>query len=435
MIQILLVLIIFWLIILLNKQKQQQQQIKQKQRQQQKRKKEIKNENNEKEKENKIPINILSQSKTQEILIKYAQMVGGNNIVTRHSQNTAAELDFFDRNTPLTRKSYKFGNNEARCCYGCGRATRRMHPVYIFSCKKCGTKFQKYRYLTRNLEGQVSLVIGCRTKLGHQVSLKLLRAGSIVIGTTRYPEKATNLFQEYEDYNQWKNKFDIYKKGLDLDSNQLENKIKELTKYISNQYNKLDNLIICAAQTIRVREKDKENVLSQTTEFNRYGDAKFVEEKYINSWQMTIKDITQEETEECMRINAVAPALLIQSMIDIMKKSENTPYIICVHAREGIFTLEKSPKHIHTNMAKAALHMMTRTLIEDKSLITNSGKHFSIHGCDPGWISVDEYYENKRPFIIPPLDEIDGAARILHPLFLQLPSSRQTRRQFDDFAY
>lgn len=264
--------------------------------------------------------------------------MGGNNIVTRHFQNTAAELDYFDRTTPLTNKSFKFSGNNARCCYGCGRAARRMHPVYIFSCKKCGTKFQNNRYLTRDLHGHVSLVVGCRTKLGHQVSLKLLRAGSIVIGTTRYPEKATNLFQEYEDFQNWKDNFDIYSNGLDLDSDNLENTLKVLSDYISTKYHKLDNLIICAAQTIRVREKDKESILSQTQEYNRYGDAKFVEEKYVNSWQMTIKDITQQETEECMRINAVAPALLIQSMIDLMKTLK-THHISFVFMQEKVFLL------------------------------------------------------------------------------------------------
>ena len=79
--------------------------------------------------------------------------------------------------------------------------------------------------------------------------------------------------------------------------------------------------------------------------------------------------------------------------------------------------------------------MMTRTLIEDKTLVTYRGKRFSIHGCDPGWISVDEYYENDRPFIIPPLDEIDGAARVLYPLFKKLTSYRKTRRHFEHMTY
>lgn len=372
---------------------------------------------------------------SQELIISYAIKAGGNNIATRHFQTTASELDHFDRTTPHTKKSFEYRDNKAICCYGCGRPTKRLHPVYIFSCKKCGSKFQKQRYLTRNLKGHISLVIGCRTKLGHQVVLKLLRAGSVVIGTTRYPQKATELFKEYDDYNDWKSNFDIYENGLDLDCDNLEEKFQVLSEYILNKYQKLDNLIICAAQTIRVREKEKDKLLSQTQEFNRYGDARFVEEKYINSWQMTINDINQKETEECMRINAVAPALLVKSLNNVMKMSNNTPYIISVHAREGLFDLEKGPKHIHTNMAKAALHMMTRTLIEDKTLVTYKGKRFSIHGCDPGWISVDEYYENDRPFIIPPLDETDGAARVLYPLFKKLTSYRKTRRHFEHMTY
>ena len=382
----------------------------------------------------KKSLNIRNGLELQKVLIDHAIQSGGNNIATRHLQETAAKLDYFDKNTPLTQKSFKLHYNDAMSCYGCGKITRKSHPVYIFSCNKCGTKFQKKRYFSRNLNGHVSLVIGCRTKLGHQVTLKLLRAGSVVIGTTRYPEKASDLFKEYDDFNEWCMNFDIYENGLDLDSDNLQEKFGSLSTYILERYHKLDNLIICAAQTIRVREKEK-NKLSQTDQFNRYGDAKFVEEKYINSWKMTIEDITQKETEECMRINAVAPALLIQSLINVMKNSNNTPYIISVHAREGIFQLEKGPTHIHTNMAKAALHMMTRTLIEDKTLVTHLGNRFSIHGCDPGWISVDEYYENNRPYIIPPLDEIDGAARILYPLFRKLKSSRKTQRHFEYSVY
>ncbi|KAK8842953.1 hypothetical protein M9Y10_025819 [Tritrichomonas musculus] len=403
-----------------------------------KHKKTDRKENKRKQKElpkKKRVLTIQPEDVSQKLIVDFAIEQGGNNIYTRHQQKTAAELDKFDRSTPLTKKIFEFKGNYGRHCYGCGQPTKYLHPVYIFSCRKCGTIFQQKRYLSRDLKGHVSLVIGCRTKLGHQVSLKLLRAGSIVIGTTRYPERATNLFSEYEDFEKWNNNFDVYSNGLDLDTTDLESKCKALSEYILNKYKKLDNLIICAAQTIRVREKDKEAVLAQTNEFNRYGDAKFVEEKYVNSWQMNVSDITQQETEECMRINAIGPVFLVKNLIEVMKNSDHTPYIISVHAREGLFEPEKGPKHIHTNMAKAALHMMTRTLIEDKTLATHAGKRFSIHGCDPGWISVDEYYEKDRPFNIPPLDEIDGAARILYPLFKNLPSSRQTRRQFNEFVY
>ena len=70
-------------------------------------------------------------------------------------------------------------------------------------------------------------------------------------------------------------------------------------------------------------------------------------------------------------------------------------------------------------MAKAGLAMLTLCLTKS-DLKTENGKSFSIHGCDPGWISVDEYYEDSKPWDIPPLDERDGAARILYPLIVEL---------------
>lgn len=63
-------------------------------------------------------------------------------------------------------------------------------------------------------------------------------------------------------------------------------------------------------------------------------------------------------------------------------------------------------------------------------MTSSLGVLFAIHGVNPGWISVDEYYEEDRPWVVPPLDEIDGAARILHPLFAKLSSCGVTRNHY-----
>ena len=112
-----------------------------------------------------------------------------------------------------------------------------------------------------------------------------------------------------------------------------------------------------------------------------------------------------------------------------MQLSKTPPYIINVHAREGLINVKKSKFHIHLNMAKIGLSMLTKCLVSSK-LKTFNGELFRIHGVDPGWISVDEYYEENRPWIVPPLDEIDGAARILFPLFSNFQSCSKTRRHF-----
>jgi NAD(P)-dependent dehydrogenase (short-subunit alcohol dehydrogenase family) len=186
-----------------------------------------------------------------------------------------------------------------------------------------------------------------------------------------------------------------------------------------------------AAQTIKVRE---ETAAKGAIATNRYGDSKHVAETSKNSWAYTIFDIDQKESEECYRINAVAPMLLVKSIIDLLKGSEEIPYILNVHAREGKFMCRKSKYHMHTNMAKAGLAMFTKTLIAH-NLETNSGKPIRVHGCDPGWISIDEYYETSSPWIIPPLDEIDGAKRILYPMINGYASYEGTWKHFERSGY
>ena len=366
-------------------------------------------------------------------IYEYATRLGQNNVVSRHLQESCHKLHEFDMNTHLNTKSIELSKNKYFTCYGCGQNKSRTHPVYVFSCRKCGNLNQKMRYFSRDLTGQVAFVTGARTKLGHQIVLKLLRAGATVIGTTRSPDKAFTTYREYSDYDSWQDRLDVYPKPVDLDNDDLDTMLKEMRDYIFEKYGRLDILVNCAAQTIRIREKG-EKVLN-TYDENRYGDAKFVESTHINSWQMSIADLEQREMEEVYRVNAIAPALIVQTFLPLLNKSKVNPYIINVHAKEGLIDVShKSKYHIHLNMGKSALHMLTRGLI-DSQLETDLGKKFCIHGTDPGWISVDEYYEETRPWIVPPLDEIDGAAGILYPLFAQLSSCRKTRRHYTLLTY
>lgn len=91
--------------------------------------------------------------------------------------------------TPYNRGLIIIDPLKAVTCYGCDHYTHIFHANYVFSCVECGTKFENYRHFSQDLTGHVCIVTGARTKLGHQVVLKLLRAGATV-GTTRYPQKA-----------------------------------------------------------------------------------------------------------------------------------------------------------------------------------------------------------------------------------------------------
>jgi NAD(P)-dependent dehydrogenase (short-subunit alcohol dehydrogenase family) len=379
-----------------------------------------------------------SQKALKKEIYDWAASLPSNNLVNRQLQGSCQDLLHYDKTTPLNKKGFKCKKPVKMLCYGCKKPCNRTHPVYVYSCFLCGDLFQTYRHLSRDLTGQISLVIGGRTKLGHQVVRKLLEAGSTVFSTTRYPEQAYEMFSKYPGYEkEYKDRLFFYPSAFDLDVPEVRVELEKVKCYIRERLEnpKLDILVNCAAQTIRVREKDKVK-LKESEETNRYGDAKYVDSKFVNSWAMRISDLDQKEMEEVYRVNAIGPLMAVQAMTELLKKSEVSPYVINVHAREGMFDVKKSDKHIHFNMAKAGLAMFTKCVQEDKSMVTEGGKKFLFHGVCPGWISVDEYYEDTRPWIVPPLDEIDGAARILFPVMKPLTGSYpRTRRHFHHLSY
>jgi NAD(P)-dependent dehydrogenase (short-subunit alcohol dehydrogenase family) len=88
-----------------------------------------------------------------------------------------------------------------------------------------------------------------------------------------------------------------------------------------------------------------------------------------------------------------------------------------VSAMEGQFYRTfKTDKHPHTNMAKAALNMMTRTSAPD---FVKDGIH--MNAVDTGWVTDEDpaahAARKAQEGFSPPLDIIDGAARIIDPIF------------------
>ena len=130
-------------------------------------------------------------------------------------------------------------------------------------------------------------------------------------------------------------------------------------------------------------------------------------------------EIHTNEMLEVQLVNSVAPFVLCNRLVHLMKK-ENTgmKHIINVSAMEGKFhKYHKESRHPHTNMAKAALNMMTLTSAADFAkygIYTNA--------VDTGWVTDEDPIElAKRKEEIhdfqPPLDIVDGAARVMDPLF------------------
>jgi NAD(P)-dependent dehydrogenase (short-subunit alcohol dehydrogenase family) len=148
-------------------------------------------------------------------------------------------------------------------------------------------------------------------------------------------------------------------------------------------------------------------------------DLQQVDLRKTNSWRLKLGEIQTYEMLEVQLVNAVAPFVLCNRLVNLMKK-ENTgkKHIINVTAMEGKFhSFHKEARHPHTNMAKAALNMMTHTSAADfvkYGIYTNA--------VDTGWVTDEDPVElakkkEETHDFQPPLDIVDGAARVMDPLF------------------
>jgi len=148
-------------------------------------------------------------------------------------------------------------------------------------------------------------------------------------------------------------------------------------------------------------------------------DLQQVDLRDSNSWRMTLADVPTAELLEVHLVNAVAPFVLNARLRPLLAAvPTNDAHVVNVSAMEGQFYRRwKTDKHPHTNMAKAALNMMTRTSGAD---YVKDGIH--MNSVDTGWVTdEDPLHHAERKTEIhgfhPPLDIVDGAARIVDPVF------------------
>jgi NAD(P)-dependent dehydrogenase (short-subunit alcohol dehydrogenase family) len=160
-------------------------------------------------------------------------------------------------------------------------------------------------------------------------------------------------------------------------------------------------------------------------------DLQQVDLRTQNSWRMTLAEVPTPELLEVLLINAVAPFVLAARLKPLMLRARTREiHVVNVSAMEGIFSRgTKTDRHPHTNMAKAALNMMTRTSAADYA---QDGIH--MNAVDTGWVTDEDpiaHATRKRSEgFEPPLDVVDGAARILDPLFSGLNSGVHAWGQF-----
>jgi NAD(P)-dependent dehydrogenase (short-subunit alcohol dehydrogenase family) len=147
-------------------------------------------------------------------------------------------------------------------------------------------------------------------------------------------------------------------------------------------------------------------------------DLQQVDLRGRNSWRLLLAEVSSVELLEVHLVNAVAPFIFNARLKPLMlATTERDKHIVNVSAVEGQFYRTfKTTRHPHTNMAKAALNMMTRTAATDYH---NDGIH--MNSVDTGWVTDEDPAEiaarkTRDHRFHPPLDALDGAARILDPI-------------------
>jgi NAD(P)-dependent dehydrogenase (short-subunit alcohol dehydrogenase family) len=148
-----------------------------------------------------------------------------------------------------------------------------------------------------------------------------------------------------------------------------------------------------------------------------------------NSWRLTLAEVPTLELLEVLLVNATAPFVMTARLKGLMLRVREAPpgtrtsgdrakHVVLVSAMEGQFYREhKTDRHPHTNMAKAALNMLVRTSAPD---LGRDGIH--LNAVDTGWVTDEDpahlaARKAEEQGFSPPLDVVDGAARIVAPIF------------------
>ncbi|MBK7398554.1 MAG: SDR family oxidoreductase [Myxococcales bacterium] len=335
---------------------------------------------------------------------------------------------------------------ETAKCYVCKAEFREVHSFYDQMCIPCGEFNLQKRHQTSDLRGRYAVVTGARVKIGYHAGLKLLRAGCHVIVTTRFPRDAAGRYASEPDYPEFHDRLEVH--GLDLRHTP---SVEAFADELAGRLPRLDYLVNNACQTVRrppgfyrhLVEAEAHAALpggklsgpalppamllpgDQADDVRLFpigkldADLQQVDLRSHNSWRLTLAEVPTIELLEVQLVNAIAPFVLAARLKPRMLATPNPDkHVVNVSAMEGQFYRTfKTDRHPHTNMAKAALNMLTRTSAADYE---KDGIH--MNSVDTGWITDEDPHEvAERKVAVhgfsPPLDVVDGAARILAPIF------------------
>jgi NAD(P)-dependent dehydrogenase (short-subunit alcohol dehydrogenase family) len=359
---------------------------------------------------------------------------------------------------------------EPQNCYICKKDYSQIHHFYDQLCPACAELNFRKRTELADLRGRVALLTGGRVKIGYQAGIKLLRAGCHLIVTTRFPRDSAARYAAEPDFAEWAQRLEIF--GLDLRHTP---SVEAFCRHLLATRERLDFIVNNACQTVRrppdfyrhMMEQElgplqklpggAQKLLGPYEGLRGYSllpepaaglvnaaalsqipllpdelqarqdlfpqgqldqDLQQVDLRERNSWRLTLAEVPSVELLEVQLVNAIAPFILNARLKPLMLRTpQRDKHIVNVSAVEGQFYRKfKTTRHPHTNMAKAALNMMTRTSAADYHA---DGIH--MNSVDTGWVSDEDpahiaARKAKDHRFNPPLDIVDGGARIVDPI-------------------
>jgi NAD(P)-dependent dehydrogenase (short-subunit alcohol dehydrogenase family) len=363
----------------------------------------------------------------------------------------------------------------SRACYICKNHHTVVDAFYHQLCPDCAALSRAKRDARTDLAGRRALLTGGRAKIGMYIALRLLRDGAHTTITTRFPNDAVRRFASMPDSADWLHRLRVV--GIDLrDPAQvvaLADAVAEqgpLDILINNAAQTVRRSPGSYAALVEA-ERTPPPELVDVIAFDHVSDAHpaalagslaehqvphargalaptshavtelaltalsatpdriaagtaidagglLPDTASVNSWTQRVDEVDAMELLEVQLCNQTAPFILISRLRRAMAAAPaRRKYVVNVSAMEGQFSRRyKGPGHPHTNMAKAALNMLTRTsagemLEQDGILMT---------AVDTGWITDERPHPTKMRLadegFHAPLDLVDGAARVYDPI-------------------
>lgn len=363
---------------------------------------------------------------------------------------------------------------KSRPCYMCKQQYTVVDAFYHQLCPRCAALSHAKRDARTDLTGKRALLTGGRAKIGMYIALRLLRDGAHTTITTRFPRDAVRRFASLPDAGDWMSRLKVV--GIDLRdpaqvigladevaaSGPLDILINNATQTVRRSPGAYQPLVdaelaplpdgplpelvtfghtndqhpqaltrsvtahpILAAAAARADELTEQAMAPGSSSLERLATGTAIDAgglvpdlHDVNSWTQRVDEVDPLEMLEVQLANTTAPFVLISKLRPAMAASEaRRTYVVNVSAMEGVFgRAYKGPGHPHTNMAKAAVNMLTRTSAQemfetDRILMTS---------VDTGWITDERPHPTKvrlaEEGFHAPLDLVDGAARVYDPI-------------------